>query len=682
MNFKKNKFYFQSLVISIGLLLHLTGFNVFAGPGDDFAQAPTAGPGKELVPVSPCTYTAGSKDLGKDLSLALQEIDIPNFGEYLAPASQGTDTVVPGNSGENLAPALPGANNVDLEKQVAPIPQPIPQINTSLMSAAKEGDFDMVKQFYENGADVNQKDESGDTPFMLAYKNGHKQIENFLLEKMASTNKSAKFLLTIRNGNMDLNATKTLFNYLLKDKDWGDKALSLIALKEICEKPSHKTFTLGASNFDLLDNMAKCTMLRMKYTMLDEAFVKKLTTDSLANVLQGTNTAVPGNSGENLAPALPDADNVDFEKQVAPIPQIKTPLMNAAEEGNFHIVQQLYENGADVNQKDESGDTPFMFAYKNDHKQIENFLLEKMASTNKSAEFLLAIRNGNMDLNATKTLFNYLLKDKDWDDKVLSLIALKEIFEKPSHKTFTLGDSNFDLSDNMMKCAILGMKHTPIDDASVKKLTDSLADVLQDTDTAVPGNSGENLAPALPDADNLDLEKQVAPIPQIKTPLMNAAEEGDFHIVQQLYENGADVNQKDESGDTPFMFAYKNDHKQIENFLLEKMASTNKSAEFLLAIRNGNMDLNATKTLFNYLLKDKDWDDKALSLIALKEIFEKPSHKTFTLGDSNFDLSDNMMKCAILRMKHTMIGDAFVEEFTDSLTDCIYEIKKVKQRSL
>ena len=40
----------------------------------------------------------------------------------------------------------------------------------------------MVKQFYENGADVNQKDESGDTPFMLAYKNGHK-VENFLLEK-------------------------------------------------------------------------------------------------------------------------------------------------------------------------------------------------------------------------------------------------------------------------------------------------------------------------------------------------------------------------------------------------------------------------------------------------------------------------------------------------------------------
>ena len=49
MNFKKNKFYFKSLVLSIGLLLHLTGFNVFAGPGDDFAQAPTAGPRKELA---------------------------------------------------------------------------------------------------------------------------------------------------------------------------------------------------------------------------------------------------------------------------------------------------------------------------------------------------------------------------------------------------------------------------------------------------------------------------------------------------------------------------------------------------------------------------------------------------------------------------------------------------------
>ena len=213
MNFKKNKFYFKSLVLFIGLLLHLTGFNVFAGPGDDFAQASTDSPGKELVPVSPGTYTAGSKDLGKDLPLALKEIDIANSGEYLAPAS-------------------PDADNVDLEKKVVLISRNIHNTSrkTPLMSAVEEGEFDRVKCLCENGADVNQKDESGNTPFMLAHKNGNKAIEDYLLEKMAPTNKPAALLLAIRNGHLDTATT------LLENMDDIINEFSLITLDEANEK--------------------------------------------------------------------------------------------------------------------------------------------------------------------------------------------------------------------------------------------------------------------------------------------------------------------------------------------------------------------------------------------------------------------------------------------------------------
>ncbi len=232
MNFKKNKFYFKSLVLFIGLLLHLTGFNVFAGPGDDFAQASTDSPGKELVPVSPGTYTAGSKDLGKDLPLALKEIDIANSGEYLAPALPGTDTAVPGNSGENLAPASPDADNVDLEKKVVLISRNIHNTSrkTPLIIAVEEGEFDRVKCLCENGADVNQKDESGNTPFMLAHKNGNKAIEDYLLEKMAPSNKPAALLLAIRNGHLDTATT------LLENMDDIINEFSLITLDEASEK--------------------------------------------------------------------------------------------------------------------------------------------------------------------------------------------------------------------------------------------------------------------------------------------------------------------------------------------------------------------------------------------------------------------------------------------------------------
>ena len=86
MNFKKNKFYFKSLVLFIGLLLNLTGFSVFAGPGDDFAQASTANPGKELVMASQGTDTAGP---GKDTLISPNTYDTAPMTSLMHDAETG-----------------------------------------------------------------------------------------------------------------------------------------------------------------------------------------------------------------------------------------------------------------------------------------------------------------------------------------------------------------------------------------------------------------------------------------------------------------------------------------------------------------------------------------------------------------------------------------------------------------
>jgi ankyrin repeat protein len=48
------------------------------------------------------------------------------------------------------------------------------------MAACQEGHLDIVKLLIEKGADVKAKDNSGSTALMIASKNGHTQIVEFL----------------------------------------------------------------------------------------------------------------------------------------------------------------------------------------------------------------------------------------------------------------------------------------------------------------------------------------------------------------------------------------------------------------------------------------------------------------------------------------------------------------------
>ena len=61
----------------------------------------------------------------------------------------------------------------------------------------------------------------------------------------------------------------------------------------------------------------------------------------------------------------------------------------------------------------------------------------------------------------------------------------------------------------------------------------------------------------------------------LKTTLFEAAQRGDFNQVQQLVENGADVNAVNEYHITPFLAAYFDGHTEVVKYLLSEGGNAN-----------------------------------------------------------------------------------------------------------
>ena len=51
-----------------------------------------------------------------------------------------------------------------------------PEADRALLDAADDGNIKAVKQYLDDGADVNTKDNLGRTPLLWAALNGHKEI--------------------------------------------------------------------------------------------------------------------------------------------------------------------------------------------------------------------------------------------------------------------------------------------------------------------------------------------------------------------------------------------------------------------------------------------------------------------------------------------------------------------------
>jgi len=232
------------------------------------------------------------------------------------------------------------------------------------------------------------------------------------------------------------------------------------------------------------------------------------------------------------------------------IEHYKYPLIVACAFKNYDIAKLLLENGANVNAKNDNGETALIIAAQNDHTEIVKLLLEKGAKydpfykTNDGFTYLMAFARCGLT-NYCQELLN---KGADVNAKTNSgwtalMYAAKnghtETVQLLLEKGADVNAKNFNNERTALIWAA-GKGHTKI----VKLLLENGADV---------------------NAKDIDG----------RTALMYAANNGHTKIVQILIENGANVNAKDKWGWTVLLYPAENGHTEIVQLLLEKGANVN-----------------------------------------------------------------------------------------------------------
>ncbi|GMG13698.1 unnamed protein product [Aspergillus oryzae] len=196
------------------------------------------------------------------------------------------------------------------------------------------------------------------------------------------------------------------------------------------------------------------------------------------------------------------------------IDKIQTRLLiSAARKGNGAIVTLLLENNADIDSRDESGQTPLSWAAENGHEAVVRLLLENNADIDSRDE------NGQTPLsraaeNGHEAVVRLLLENKvDIDSR-----------DENGQTPLSLAAEN-------------GHK------AVVRLLLENNADIeSKDNDS--------------------------------RTPLSRAAENGHMAVVQFLLGNKADIESRDKDGRTPFFWAAWNGHEEVVGLLSKYRSST------------------------------------------------------------------------------------------------------------
>jgi len=222
---------------------------------------------------------------------------------------------------------------------------------SQIISAAKIGDTNTILTLLNKGANVDEKDEYGETALMHAAYNGHNKTVKLLVEYGAK--------IDIKDNNNQtalhfaaLNGHKEIVDILInkgadinaKESNYGQTPLFLAT------KNGHEKIVLQ--------------LLNLKGIEVNEPG----TTPLIAAANKGYIGIVKALLGKGS-----DINAVDQDG--------KTALMHAANCGHIKLVELLLENGANINMKDGRGFDPFDFAIMGGHDEIAMLLKSRKGTS-------------------------------------------------------------------------------------------------------------------------------------------------------------------------------------------------------------------------------------------------------------------------------------------------------------
>ena len=376
---------------------------------------------------------------------------------------------------------------------------------TALMEAAQYNNPSVIKILLEAGAEVNAKNKEGNTALhFAAMQNSHDAIEELI------------------NGGADINALN---------------------------KKKHKPVFYARSNKKLND-----------YPYIIELLAEKKTQEP-EPVAEPENLSTPAPEKiEEKTPPTPPADEI-----VQPV-AINLTLMNAVRTGTPEEVLELINNGADVNYRNQTLNTPLHLAAQHNNSETAKILLENGAeinakNDNEETPLHLAIQPNRDNLEIIKTLLAYQ-PDVNVKSRPLGNTALH----------FAAGlrnENNSEVCIELIKSGALNIKNnrgvTPLEIANRRGLTTVVNNLLQKNflRTCRSGSSTE-IAEAIAAGVNVNVKNK-----ELRTALMFAALYNTAEAVSYLIEAGAYIDAQDIYGRTALIYAASRNTDDVVELLID-----------------------------------------------------------------------------------------------------------------
>ncbi|XP_041105586.1 kinase D-interacting substrate of 220 kDa-like isoform X1 [Polyodon spathula] len=384
-------------------------------------------------------------------------------------------------------------------------------VTWSLLSSVEEENMAEIRAFLEKCKEVDERNEGGQTPLMLAAERGNLDIVQELLKKGANINLEdfdnwTALISASKEGHVDVVKELLRNNASLEHRDSGG------------------------------------------WTALMWAAYKGRTEVTSMLLEKGSNPNITGQYSVY-------------------------PIIWAAGRGHAEIVHLLLEHGAKVNCSDKYGTTPLIWAARKGHYDSVKHLLENGADVDQEGAhsmtaLIVAVKSGCIDVVKELLKRNPNVNMTDKDGNTALMIAAKEGHTEIVQDLLDAG-AYVNIPDRSGDTVLIGAVrggHVEIVRALLQKYAD--IDIRgQDNKTAVywaveKGNATmvRDILQCNPDTETYTKGGE--------TPLIKATKMRNIEIVELLLDKGAKVSAVDKKGDTPLHIAIRGRSRKLAELLL------------------------------------------------------------------------------------------------------------------
>lgn len=483
--------------------------------------------------------------------------------------------------------------------------------NSPLMVAVRAGHHGVVRSLYHLGADINHRNQEGETALGLAKASDSTAIVNTLQEfgaLDAVTGELGK--LSAMFGGMPIyNAADTMFGRMshpYKDKPPYDNEAADEDDESGGNEGDDDDQDVDESDEDRSDESGVGASIDSKLDLLSQVLDSDQVKEQLPEaVLEQLEQKLDHWRSQHEESELEDGDLAELnrllgmfglgdEEEAEEVE--RTPLFEAVHAQDLAAVRKIIKGGGDVNEVDGEGNTPLLIAVLTRNAKLVDELLKLGADPNKArpdgkGPLFGAVRVGEEKIAQT------LLKGGAEVDAPLSM----------DHNGVAVGGCTAlyiaALLGHLPSCKVLASSGASLEAANDLGYTPLMAATEGDHEDVIDFflKSGANVNPdviATMEAEGLGgafplytatrkeslavikkLLKRGADVnrtaPNGWTSLKSAAQQGSFEIVKVLLDAGADPNIADDTNYTPLMNAVSGEHEDIVKILLKFNADPN-----------------------------------------------------------------------------------------------------------